>query len=78
MQVLKCVACVDTTRVKQHKYARRQAEKVITYQIAKYPITKNAPVIKNWYPIEKANTQLIKEAWVFTHLIWKLICFTAI
>jgi len=47
MQVLKCVACVDTTRVKQHKYARRQAEKVITYQIAKYPITKNAPVIKN-------------------------------
>ena len=28
------------------------------------------------YPIEKANTQLNKKAWVFTQLTWKLICFS--
>ena len=39
-------------------------------------LLKMARVSKKWYPIEKSNTQLIKKAWVFTQLAWKLSCFT--
>ena len=73
----------------EHKDASRHAEKVIRSQMftntGSHLFWGNTQLLnmprfyqRKWYPIEKANTQLIKKAWVFTQLSWKLICFTGL
>ena len=85
-KVFKCLAYVDTMRVMNtNKDASRYAEKVIEISnclpiviyFEEIPNYKKCPGYQTkCYPIETANTQLNKKAWVFSQLTGKLICFT--
>ena len=76
--MFKCLAYVDTMRVMNNtKMLADTQRKLLDLKLVIYfeeiPNYLKCPRYQTkWYPIEKANTQLNKKAWVFTQLTWKL------
>ena len=73
-QVLKCLACVDTTRVINTNKQPDKQRKLLDLKLftSSHLLWRNTKLLKmlrvskNWYPIENDNTEFIKKTWVFT------------